>query len=132
MCQTHSTECMLGFAPPLYMIDELRSLISKELPSPDCLGLHLREKKQTLGPPWNEFDTPAQECLPMLHSLISLILLRHITLSYLGNQSFIHREIGEAARVSSIQPPLCLIELGTNCSTAALEKWLRTSDHFVV
>uniref|UniRef100_A0A4W5JHX0 DLG associated protein 4 n=1 Tax=Hucho hucho TaxID=62062 RepID=A0A4W5JHX0_9TELE len=40
-------ECLRAFAPPFYLIDELRYLISKEHPSPGCVGLNLKEKTKT-------------------------------------------------------------------------------------
>ena len=36
----HGGQCLQVFAPLLYLIDELRSLISKQLPSPDGLDLN--------------------------------------------------------------------------------------------
>ena len=46
----------------LHLCTWLKSLISKTLPSPCCLGVNYYRfifKLQTLGPPFNEFDTPA-------------------------------------------------------------------------
>jgi hypothetical protein len=66
-------KCLQVFALPLYLIDELRSLISKELPSPGYLGLNWNEKP-VLGPPWNEIDNPdvyhitVQQYISPLHS----------------------------------------------------------------
>jgi hypothetical protein len=61
--KTNSTDgkCLRVFAPPLYLI-EISSLISNELPLSGCPCLNWKEINkipQTLGPPWNEFDTPA-------------------------------------------------------------------------
>jgi hypothetical protein len=33
-------KCLRVFVPPLYLIDQLRALISYKLPSPGCLGLN--------------------------------------------------------------------------------------------
>ena len=41
-----SAECLHVFAPPFSLIEELRSLISKEHPSPGCLGLNERKKQK--------------------------------------------------------------------------------------
>ena len=40
-------------APTLYLIEELRSLISKELPSPGCLGLSKELPSPGCLPPWS-------------------------------------------------------------------------------
>ena len=40
-------ECLRVFTLPLYLIDQLRWLIRKELPSPGCLGLNWKEKNKT-------------------------------------------------------------------------------------
>ena len=48
-----------GFRSTLYSTDELKSLISKEPPSPGCLGPNWKLKKtadSSLSPPWSEFD----------------------------------------------------------------------------
>lgn len=58
--------CLQVFVPPKDSIDELRSLISNEIPSPGCLGQKGKNSNlQILGPPWNKFDTPA-----LTHTLI--------------------------------------------------------------
>ena len=48
-----------GFAIPLSLIDELRSLISKELLLPGCQELieGKKQKPADTRPSWNEFDT---------------------------------------------------------------------------
>jgi hypothetical protein len=40
-------ECLWIFPPPLYLIDELRSLISKEFPSSGCLGLKPKTRRHS-------------------------------------------------------------------------------------